>query len=148
MIIPDEIGNKEIIIRGVFHPLQYSHKHGVKQSIFYPPPGQNEVSVLRRCYASKHQCIEYLKTKVKMDYVGFLYFQVQAFMETRLQVEENVDIKSSPLEDAEFHAGILYEKFRNIRGVGVPVPTKIKQFAKDMISKSKLYLDNYNIPAN
>ncbi len=62
------IENDEVLARGIVHPLMYSKsKKRLKENAFKPPPGRNDVSVLRLRYTDADFCKKHFKTLV----VGF-----------------------------------------------------------------------------
>ncbi|TAK38496.1 MAG: hypothetical protein EPO28_11205 [Saprospiraceae bacterium] len=59
---------QEVLARGIVHPLMYSKSAGqLKENAFKPPPGRNDVSVLRLLYAGAGFCKKHFKSLV----VGF-----------------------------------------------------------------------------
>ncbi len=62
------INLREILVRGIVHPLMYSKSGGqLKENAFKPPPGSNGVSVLRLLYTDADFCKKHFKALV----VGF-----------------------------------------------------------------------------
>lgn len=53
--IPEEFGEAEIILKGVYDPMNFN-RTGVKKNIFIPPAGSDELSVIRLAYSTLIRC--------------------------------------------------------------------------------------------
>ena len=54
--IPPKINDNEEIIRGVYHPANFTKANKIKKNVFMPPPEKDELSVLRLNYSSHKRC--------------------------------------------------------------------------------------------
>lgn len=70
-LVPVSLERDEIVTRAILHPLFYSDsKHKLKREAFLPPPGRNDVSVLRLKYTSADYCKKHAKS---LSYKGQSY---------------------------------------------------------------------------
>ena len=68
MEVSQIIAHQEALVRGIVHPLMYSKSSRLlKENAFKPPPGRNDVSVLRLLYTDADFCKKHFKSLV----VGF-----------------------------------------------------------------------------
>jgi hypothetical protein len=65
--IPWHLKGKEVLVRCVLHPFQYSEsKNKIKSNLFLPPPESNEISLLRHNFTNDNFCKSYAKNiKIK-----------------------------------------------------------------------------------
>lgn len=54
--IPSDFADNEIILKGVYNPMNFNKSGVVKKNVFMPPAGSNEISVLRLKYSSAKRC--------------------------------------------------------------------------------------------
>ncbi len=79
---------QEALVRGIVHPLMYSKSaRQLKENAFKPPPGRNDVSVLRLLYTNAGFCKKHFKTLV----VGFHAYCGMALM--KVEDVENIHSK-------------------------------------------------------
>ncbi len=164
-IIPDKIAETELIIRGVFTPLFYSQsKKKLKEGAFLPPPGKNDVSVLRHDFTNDNFCKNHcLGIAIKDNtYCGLASFLAKHITELTKEhnIEGQVYLKITPLEDdlrtivekrpilktfkgVPMHADLYYTV---VFQAGKP-NTTYRRFAKDLAIKISNYFE-YPYPAH
>lgn len=117
--IPEEIAKHEIIVRALLFPLLFSvSKKKLKDPAFSPPPGKNEVSVLRHDYTTSDICKQHGKQiDIKENTYGGLAViqagsiaQVNNLHSEKFKDESCVEVSlvASPLPNLPTHADITY----------------------------------------
>lgn len=161
--IPERFDDHENIVRGIFHPLQYSEKKGLKDPSFLPPPNGCTVSVIRGDYVSGNdhckqkaseasipdnkfygmaifirenidQIIEDLNIDRDTDHYFYLLW-------TPLDSDSTEYSKDKPIytnsEGNPFHADLVYTTNPH-QG---EVKTNLRKLARQLIKKAVLYID-------
>ena len=150
-IPPSNIGGEELIIRGIVKPLFYrSSKNRLDEKAFLPPPTRMDVSVLRHDFTSSNFCKYHIKEKVLIkdnEYCGLAV--IRAISIDYVNSKENcilengeritVEIKSTPLDNLNFHSDILYSH----SAISGEPNTLMRKIAKSLIEKSR-YLHDPN----
>lgn len=156
-LIPQSVDDSEVLVRCIGHFLYYSNsKKKIKRTAYLPPPGSNEVSVLRLNYASETKCKQHAKSikKNSYEYCGLsasLCSKIKDIVKDKidpdLQLKEPslaiIKIKASPLNEnfhkrnedkiytsdkgLPFHADIIYNWTAQ---QGKPAPTIINKIAQ------------------
>ncbi len=157
--IPFEIDAKEILVRGIFHPMFYSiSKQKLKGEAFLPPPNKNDVSLLRRHYTNDDFCKRHSANLniANNSYCGlatFHSFHVDEINGTEAS-SFKVELKATPLnEKGEYidnapvlidsaglpmHADLLYPSPLT---KGQPA-TAHRKFAEQLAKIANFYLDS------
>jgi len=161
-IIPDEISENELIVRGIFTPLYYSKtRKELKEGAFLPPPkkGDRDVSVLRAEYASDDFCKTHcFRIKINgQSFCGFATFLGKHIDELAIKhgLSQSIRLRFSPLQEdmrsliterpvttlhsgLPMHADIYYD---NDFEPGKP-QTKYRKFAKELAIKLAYYIND------
>ena len=169
MIVDDEVLDEERLVRCIGHDLYYSRKHGrVTSTAYLPPPGSNEVSLLRSRYATADQCKQHAKSirKGNYTYIGLALTAAQDIRSARKHFDTmpvypdgkavELLIRASPLDEnlnprtsrpvrstdrgLPFHADLIYNF---IPVVGKTAPNALKKIAKYLAKNppTVLYVD-------
>lgn len=116
---PLDIADDEIIVRSLLSPLLYSQsKSKLKDPAFSPPPGGNEVSVLRHRYTTTDFCRSHSQSLEIADneYTGMAIIEASSIQKVNFEHAEKlkgtshvcVKLISSPLPNLHMHADIVY----------------------------------------
>jgi hypothetical protein len=160
--IPFNVLDKELLIRGIVHPMYYSNSNqAIKREAFLPPSNSCDVSLLRRLYTNDDFCKERF-AKLKLGdsiYCGiatFFMFHVEEIKNTIVVAERvEVTVKGTPLDDkgnyittppvykknpgTPMHADLVYES-PILKG---QPNTKHRKFASKLAKKANYFSDPY-----
>jgi len=103
--IPFTIDTKELLIRGIVHPMFYSNSDmTIKREAFLPPPNQKDVSLLRHSYTNDNFCKKRI-SKLKLGnnvYCGMATFHMFHINEIKniIPINERIDVEvnGTPLD--------------------------------------------------
>lgn len=101
--IPLQMSNKELLVRGIVHPLFYSNSEdALKREAFLPPSNKNDVSLLRHSYTNDDFCKKHSKSlKIGTnEYCGLATFlHLHIFDLNKLkEIEITTEIKATPID--------------------------------------------------
>ncbi|HEY1018438.1 MAG TPA: hypothetical protein VGE25_05540 [Sediminibacterium sp.] len=158
--IPFQVGNNELLVRGILHPMFYSNSNKtVKREAFLPPSNRQDVSLLRHGYSTDNFCKIHASSLVIKDnqYCGlatFCAFHPKEVFDSIIPAERiKVEIKGTPIDEngvyistppvykksrgLPMHADMLYE---TPLVKGAP-QTKHRQFANKLAKVSNYFHD-------
>ncbi len=156
--IPFQIGENELLVRGIGHFIFYSiNDKKLKREAFLPPPDKADVSLLRRNYTTDDFCKNH---GMKLQMTGYNYCGLATFFCCQVN-EINADslitikpiLKGSPIDQYEkyielppvftstpglpMHADLIYP-YPAVKG---KVNTSYRLFAQQMIKKANFHED-------
>jgi hypothetical protein len=103
LFIPFKIDSEEKLVRIIFNPLHYSvSKKRFNREAFLPPPGRDDVSMIRLNYSSPNRCKEIADTiKLKDNkHIGYSISDMSKFLNKVLSKPDpfnKVTIRATPL---------------------------------------------------
>lgn len=146
--IPKFIDGDEIIVRAMLCPLFFSESRlKLKDPAFSPPPGKNDVSVLRHDYTTSDYCKVHGKSLVinGSKYGGLAIIRAASIAAVNTKHAEKIEygpcvsvsIKASPLPNLPMHADILY----SIAFPDDEPQIQIRMIARELIKQTVLLKD-------
>ena len=160
--MPEEIslsiGEDELMVRAIVHPLFYSNsKSQVKREAFLPPPGKNDVSLLRKKYTTDDFCKKHGNSlQIRENtYCGLVVFVASCVALTNQVQELQAALKATPIDENNrhirgrtvfanenglpMHADLMYEQ--NIEKG--EVQTKFRSYANELLKFSRYFHDSH-----
>jgi hypothetical protein len=156
--IPFRIDHKEVLVRGIIHPLFYStSKKSLKREAFLPPPNECEVSLLRLYYTTENFCKNHsVKLKVNnQSYCGLSTINLNYIETLSNDSSLTIDVKllGTPLDKNNkyistppvfkmdsglpVHGGLIYEQISTIGAV----QTSYRQYASKLAKLANYFPD-------
>lgn len=166
-MIPKEIDNDEVIVRGIFHPFHWSNsKKKLKREALLPPSGSRDVSTLRLKYTNEHFCKRHVK-KIAEEVPAYTYCGLATFFAGSIEktnqeaIGKNsnqdifIELVFSPMDDQKryrtdfpiydtdnglpMHSDILYSQAMPEKG---KPQTGFRIIADTLLTKIDMFVDS------
>ena len=160
--MPEEIllfiSEDEVMVRAIVHPFFYSNSKGVvKREAFLHPPGKNDVSLLRKKYATDDFCKKHGKSlQIRENtYCGLVVFRTACIKVINQLQGLQAETKATPMDENHeyirgravfvnekglpMHADLLYQQ-RIEKG---EIQTKFRLYANELLKFSRYFHDSH-----